>query len=124
MSDVLRRKILANVHLTQNELTMTREHHFREEVDFTESMHMRVTLATNMSSPQEIDLTGGDSVTFAGSCLMVETDRTVDVGVDTSSNLINVGNAGVFLLTGSFSHVYVQNNSTTYVANIEVVATD
>lgn len=124
MADVNRRTVHANVDLTKNELTMVNQRYFREDVSFTESFHMRVTLATNMSSPQEVDLTGGDNVTFAGESLMVTTDREIDVGVDASNNLVNVSDNGMFMVVGSYTHLYVQNNSTTYTANVEIVGTD
>ena len=124
MADVLRRTTNAQVALTKNELPMYTQRHFKEDVSFTESTHQRVTLATNMATPQEFDLTGGDSVTFTGNVLMFQTDREVDIGVDSAINLINVAANGVFMMVGSYTHLFCKNNSSTYTANVEFVATD
>lgn len=124
MSDVLKFTIRTRVWLTKNELTMSDQEFFTEDNTFTESSHQRVVLAvtsaTDGGALQEFDLGGIDP----GFGLMVETDREVYLGVDTNTNLIYVGDNGVLMLTGSFTHVYVRNDSQTYQATVEFLAFD
>lgn len=124
MADALKFTARTRVWLTKNELTMSDQEYYTEDRTFTEATHQRVVLAVTSSTTsgaiQEFDL-GGISTGFG---LMVETDRTVRLGVDTNTNLISVADNGVLFLTGSFTHVYVRNDSQTYQATVEMLAFD
>lgn len=124
MSDVLKFTLRTRVWLTKNELTMSDQEFYTEDRTFTEATHQRVVLAVTSSTTsgvlQEFDL-GGISEGYG---LMIETDRQVMIGVDASTNLIFVQDNGVFFLTGSYTHVYVRNDSQTYQATVEMLAFD
>ena len=125
MADVLRRTTRARVKLTKNELGMYDQEHYKEDVTFTESVHQRAVLATNMTSMSELDITNVTTgATTPAKVFMLETDRAIDVAVDTSSNTLSLLDNGMVMMVGSFTHVYVQNNNTTYKATIEFVVTD
>ena len=85
---------------------------------YTEHAAERVVLATNMASPQEVNLGGVDT----GVRLMLETDRTISVALDTSTKLWMVSEA--VLYAGSFTHLYLQNTNTTNTATVQYVVTD
>jgi hypothetical protein len=55
--------------------------------------------------------------------LLLITNRAINVGVDSQTNLWSVGKA-VMLDGGSFTHLYVQNQSTTVEATVDVLVTD
>ena len=124
MSDVLKFTVRTRVWLTKNELTMSDQEFYTADRTFTESAHQRVVIAVTSSTTagavQEFDLGGITS----GYGLMIETDREVMLGVDTNTNLIKVLDNGVLMLTGSFTHVYVRNDSQTYQATVEMLAFD
>jgi len=120
MADVLKRTLRANVLTLRNELTHYNQEFYDADQTFTESSHQRVVLSTNMASPQEFDL-GGVST---GAVMMLKTDRTVDVSLNTTANMLTLAQNGMMMVVGEFTHVYVQNNSTTYQATVELVVTD
>jgi len=125
MADVNRRTTRAHVRLTKNELDMYNQEHFKEDVTFTESVHQRTVLGTNMLIVDELDITNVTTgSTTPAKVLMLETDRAVVVAVDTSSNTVSLADNGMIMMVGSFTHVYVQNTNTTYTATIEFVVTD
>lgn len=124
MADDLKFTARVRVWLEKNELVISSQEYLTEDQTFTESTHQRAVLAVTSSTTsgvvQEIDL-GGISTGYG---LFIETDRTVMVGVDDATNLISLADNGSFFLTGSFTHVYVRNDSQTYQATIEVLAFD
>lgn len=124
MADTLKFSARVRVWLEKNELVIADQEYLTEDQTFTESTHQRVVLAVTTSTTagvvQEIDL-GGISDGFG---LMLETDRTIRMGVDTNTNLISIADNGCMFLTGSFTHVYVRNDSQTYQATVEVLAFD
>lgn len=124
MSNVMRFTARVRVWLTKNELTMADQEYYTNDRTFTESVHQRVVLAvtsaTDGGTLQEFDLGG----ITEGYGLMVETDREVRLGVDSNTNLIQLQNNGCMFLTGSYTHVYVVNDSQTYQATVELLAFD
>jgi hypothetical protein len=120
MADVLKRTVRARVLLTNNERTMFDEEYYEKDAAFTESTHQRIVLGTNMASSAEIDLSGVNT----GAVFFFECDREVSVGINSTTNLLVLGDNGTMLFTGAFSHVYVQNNSHTYTSTVEIVVTD
>lgn len=75
-------------------------------------------LAAN-TTVQEVNLGG----VATGDLLMLITDRSIKVGVDSQTNLWDVGKA-LMIDGGSFTHLYVQNQSTTVEATVDVIVTD
>jgi len=125
MADVLRRTVRADVRLTKNELTMYRQSHYKTGVTFTESVHQRAVLATNMPVAQELDITNVTTATGPqAKMLMLETDRSITVALDTAANTVQLADNGMFMIVGSFRKVYVQNTSTDYTATVEFIVTD
>ena len=119
MADVLRRTIRAKMNLTRNEGAMYSQEYYKADIEFDAHTHQRIVLSTS-SGQQQFDLT---SIT-TGSAMMLNTDRAIVVAIDSASNTITLSDNGMMLFTGSFTHVYVENNSTTYQASVEFVATD
>lgn len=125
MADVLKQSIAVSVELDRNSQLMYGQRFYQNDVTFTESTHQRIVLATNMSSPQEIDLSGVTSTPSVtqGGTLFLETDRAINVAVNVTSHLWPLGVNGALLLTGAITHLYVQNESTTNQAVVELVVT-
>ncbi len=125
MADVLKQSIAVSVALDRNSQLMYDQRYYQNDVSFTESTHQRIVLATNMSSPQEIDLSGVTAVPGVdeGGTLFLETDRAISVAVNNTSYLWPLGVNGALLLTGAISHLYVFNESTTNQAVVELVVT-
>jgi hypothetical protein len=76
-----------------------------------------------MTSPQEYEFT---HITTAKH-LMLVTDQPILVSMDTTTTQWNVGTSddeGAVLLVGSFTHVYVKNESTTNTATVDLVVSD
>ncbi len=123
MADVLKQTIGVSIVLDRNSRTMYDQRYNPVAVAFTESTHQRIVLATNMTSPSEIDLSGVTAVpgVEAGGTLFVETDRSILVAVNNNSYLWPLSANGALLLTGALTHLYVQNESTTNQATIELV---
>jgi hypothetical protein len=123
MADVLKSTLRVRAWLTKNEITLVDHDYYRPDVAFTEHAHKRVVLAAATTTPgtlYEFDLGGLDT----GFGLFLTTDRAVKVGVDATTNLIGIADNGTFLLTGSYTHVYVRNDNTTYQATVEFLAFD
>lgn len=129
MADVLKRTIRGRVLLTRDGRDLYDQEYYSEDETYYESTHQRVVLATNMGSPQEIDLSGvssspGASSTHKAAALFLQTDRAVKVAIDDNTKLWPLDDDGAVMLVGSFSHLYVQNESTTNQAIVELIATD
>lgn len=119
MADDLRRTVRAQVELTRNDGAMYVQEYNKADLTFDAHTHQRIVLATS-SGQQQFDLT---SIT-TGTVMMLTTDRQITVAIDTAANTITISDNGMFMFTGSFTAVYVENNSTTYTASLEFVATD
>lgn len=122
MSDVLRRTIRGTMGLTRNEGPMYTQEYYKKDVEFDVHTHQRVVLATS-SGQEQFDLSGLNT-TNPGAAMMLTTDRTIVVAIDTAANTMTISDNGMMMFTGTFTHVYVENNSTTYTASLEFVATD
>lgn len=120
MADVFKRTVRARVYITKNEVPRYDQEYLTSDTTITESCHQRAVLGTNMASPEELDMTN----LVTASVVMLETDRTVTVFLGSVSNSFTLGDNGMVMLVGSVTHVYVQNNSTTYTATVEFLATD
>ena len=124
MSDAMKFTARVRVWLEKNELVTSDQEYLTEDRTFTEGTHQRAVLAVTSSTTsgvvQEIDL-GGIATGYG---LFIESDRTIQIGVDDSTNLISLADNGAFFLTGSYTHVYVRNDSQTYQATVEVLAFD
>lgn len=110
----------ARVRLIRNGVDYFDQTFYDPDVSYDESTHQRVVLSTNMGSPSEVDMSGVDT----GVSLFIQTDRDIKVALDSSANLWSVAEHGSLLLVGSFTHLYLQNESTTNQATVEVVLTD
>jgi len=120
MADILSRTIRATVTLEESPGFDLEQEYYKQAVTFTKEHHARIVLDTAMAAPQSINMSG----ITTGKSLMLSTDREVLVGINDTSNLITVSESGMIALVGSFTDVYVQNESANYKATIEVVLTD
>lgn len=118
MADVLRVQELARIKLTRNGVTMYDQAYAPAAESYTEHAGDRVVLATNMASPSAVNLGGISSAEH----LMLETDQPILVGVNSQTFLWTVKKA--LLLKGTFTTLYVQNESTNNEATVEFVVTD
>lgn len=118
MADVLRVSELARVKLTRNDVVLYNQVYSPPEESYSEHAGDRVVLSTNMASPKQANL---GSITTAEH-LMLTTDRTIKVGVNSQTNLWTVSKA--LQLKGSFSSLWFQNESTTTTAVVEFIVTD
>ena len=120
MADALSRTLRARVRLIRDGADLYDQVFYDPDVTYTESTHQRVILSTNMASPSEVDMAG----VATAATLFLQTDRDVLVAVDNSARTWPVSENGAVLLVGSFTHLYVQNESTTNQATVELVVTD
>jgi hypothetical protein len=120
MADSLSRTLRARVRLIRNGADLYDQVFYDPDITYSESTHQRVVLATNMASPSEVDLAGVET----GGTLFLQTDRTISVAVNSASSLWPVAENGALLLTGSITHLYLQNESTINQATVELVVTD
>lgn len=120
MADVYKRTVRARVYITKNEIPRYDQEYLTSDTTITETVHQRAVLGTNMALPSELDMTN----LVTASVVMLETDRAVTVFLGTTSNSFTLADNGMIMLVGSVTHVYVQNNSTTYTATVEFLATD
>jgi hypothetical protein len=124
MADVLKRTIRARSHIVANEVTRYDQEFLDSDRACTETVHQRIVLAAAMADPSEVDIS---NLTTAA-VLMIETDRAVTVYLNqtgpTFANGISLADAGMLMLVGPVTAVYVQNVNATYTATIELLATD
>jgi len=120
VADVYKRTVRARVWITKNEIPRYDQEYLTSDTTMTESVHQRAVLATNMSTPDELDMTN----LVTASVVMLETDRPITVFLNTTANSFTLATNGMVMLVGSVTHVYVQNNSTPYTATVEFLATD
>lgn len=107
------------MNLTRNEQPMYSQDYFDDDREIDAHTHQRIVLGTS-SGQLQFDLTSVGT----GAALMLTTDRDIVIAVDVDTNTMTLNGPGMIILTGSFTHVYVENNSTTYQAEVEFVATD
>lgn len=120
MADALSRTLRAAVILTRNGSDYHEQEFYDPKVTYSEIAHQRIVLSTNMGSPSEVDMAG----VATGATLFVETDRAVNVAINAASNVWTVSENGALMLVGSFTHLYLQNESTTNQATVDVIITD
>ena len=120
MADACTRTMRARVRLIRNGVDYFDQTFYEPNVDYTESTHQRVVLATNMTTPVAVDMTG----VSAGVSLFLQTDREILVAVDGVANTWTVAENGALMLVGSFTSLHLQNESTTNQATVELVVTD
>ena len=122
MSDVLRRTIRSTLDLTRNTLPMYAQEYYKADQQIDVHTHQRIVLGTN-SGTQQFDLSGLNT-TNPGAAMFLSTNRTIVVAINAEANTLTLSDNGMIMFTGTFTHVFVQNNSTTYTASLEFVATD
>lgn len=123
MADVIKVKDFVRTRLTRNGVTLYDQSYVTEDTEVDEFTTERAVLSTNMATSQEVNLGG---VATAGRVFLT-TDRGILVGLGvTPANKTQVGSStdgGVLVLTGSFSHIWVQNTGSQE-ARIEYLVTD
>lgn len=120
MADALSRTLRTRVRLIRDGVDLYDQSYYEPNVDYTESTHQRVILATNMATPEAVDMAGVSTA----ATLFLQTDRDILVAVDSSTKTWPVSGDGAVMLVGSFTHLYLQNESTTNQATVELVVTD
>lgn len=118
MADVLRVGELARLKLFRNGVVVYDQAYAPQEETYTEHAGDRVVLATNMASPEQVNLGGVATAEH----LMLETSGEIKVGINSQTNLITVKKA--LLVISSFSTLYFQNENTTNTATVEYMVTD
>ena len=117
MADVLRVSELARLKLLRNGIPVYDQAYSPIEESYTEHAGDRVILATN-TAVVAVNLGGIATAQH----LMLETDRVINVGINSQTFLISVEKA--LLVVSSFSTLYFQNESTTNTATVEFMVTD
>lgn len=120
MADALSRTIRARVRLIRDGGDMHSQVFYDPDISFDEHTHQRVVLSTNMASPAQVDMAG---VSSAGS-LFLKTDRDINVCINSTTKVWPVGENGCVILVGTFTKLYLQNESTTNQATVDLVVTD
>lgn len=120
MADALKRTLRARVRLIRDGADLYDQVFYEPNEDYDESTHQRLILATNMATPSEVDMSGVST----GEALFLQTDREIQVALDANTKLWTIKENGAVLLVGSFTHIYLQNESTTNQATVELVITD
>ena len=126
MADVLRKTTRARLKLTRNDVILYDQVYYDDNKVYTESTSQRIVLATNMGSPQEIEIKNVTRAPGAvgGVTLFMEIDRAAKVAVNDAAALWPIAENGSLLLVGPITALYVKNESTTNLATMELVITD
>lgn len=123
MADVLKIQTKARFKLTRNNAVLYDQDFFPSEVTYTESAGARIIVGTN-SGMTEFDMEG----VATGEYLMIESNRPILVSLGTTVLPWPVGSGtkgGAVMISGSsFTHVYVENESTTNLATVQIAVTD
>lgn len=122
MADSLERTMRARIRLIRDDVDFYDQNFYDPDVTYTESTHQRIILATNMENPSEVDMGGvANAVT-----LFLQTDRAIKVALVANTRVWEVGENGAVMIqsTTAFTHLYLQNESTTNQATVELVVTD
>ena len=110
----------ARVRLIRNGVDYFDQTFYDPDIDYTESTSQRLVLNTSMGSPSEVDMAG----VATAKTLFLQTDREILVALDADTKVWTVGEHGSVLVVGSFTHLYLQNESSTNQATVELVVTD
>ncbi len=118
MADVLRVGELARLKLLRNGVVMFDQAYSPVEEPFTEHAGERVVLAAAMATPQQVNLGG----VTTGQHLMLRTTGDIKVGINSSTNLIDVSKA--LFLVGTITSLYLQNLDPDDTVTVDLVVTD
>ena len=119
MADVLKVEPSARIKLTRNGVRLYEQHYAPTSQTYAEHTADRLILATNMTVVSEVNLGGVGT----GEFLLVQTDQQIKIGVDNQTTLWTFSGA-VMLAGGAFTHVYLQNESTTNTATVQLIVSD
>ncbi len=121
MADVTKVEPAARFKLTRNGVQLYSQHYAPAAAAFDEYTSDRLVLGTSMASMQEIDMGG----VATGAYVLLETDQTIKVAFNTTAAdaKIPVGES-IMISGGSFTHLYVQNENTTFTATVQAVVVD
>lgn len=121
MADSLKVEPSSRFRLTRNGVQLLSQHFAPAAATFTEYTADRLVLATNMTGLAAIDMGG----VTTGEYVLLETDQSIKVAMNsTNANAkITVGKS-LMVSGGAVTSLYVQNENTTYTANVQVVVVD
>lgn len=119
MADVVKYEPSARMKITRNGVRLYEQYYNTLATTFSEYTSDRLVLATNMATMSQIDMGG----VTTGTELLLVTDQPILVAVNSSSPQWTVGKS-VMLSGGSFTQLWVQNESTTNTATVQVVVVD
>lgn len=122
MAKVTTVELATRLTLFEDQVKILNQSFSMKAVTYTEHSADRLVLATS-SGWQEINKGGVGT----GVYLTVKSDQPILVSLNVTASPWNVGKSpdgGVVSLVGSYTHVYVRNNSTTNQATINSVMTD
>ena len=121
MADALKVEPSSRFKLTRNGVQLYSQHFAPQAATYTEHTADRVILATNMTQMQELDMGG----VATGEYLLLETSQAIKVALNSTNANAKVQVGASFMISGgSFTHVYVQNENTTYTATVQAVVVD
>lgn len=122
MSDIKTVKTYMRMQLFRNDEKIVGVTFEPNDESYTRYASEIAVLATGMSSPQEISL-GDIGASLLGKYFALKTDRSIQLAIDNSANLVTLSANGGIMYVGTFSHIYVKNSGSTE-ATIEYVASD
>lgn len=120
MADALSRTMRARVRLIRDGGDMHDQVFYDPDVSFDEHTHQRVVLTTNMAVPAQVDMAG----VATAQTLFLKTDRDINVCINATTKVWPVSENGCIMLVGEFTKLYLQNESTTNQATVDLVVTD
>ena len=118
MADVLKVEGSARVRLSKNGVKIYDQLHAPNAEAYTEHTADRIVLATNMAASSALNMGG----VATGQWMLLETDNTVLVSLSGTTTQWTVSKALFYV--GSFTSLYLQNESTTNQATVTVLITD
>jgi hypothetical protein len=122
MAKVTTVELAARLKLFEDKSTIYNQTFSMNAVTYTEHSIDRLVLATS-SGWQEVNMGGVGT----GVYLEAQSSRPILISLDTTTRPWNIGRGvlgGVVAVLGSFTHVYVQNNSSTNTAVVNVAVAD
>lgn len=124
MADALSRTLRARVRLIRDGADMHNQVFYDPDISFDEHTHQRLVMSTNMSVPVEVDISYITAGATTAETLFLKSDRAILVGINNTTAVWPIGENGAVMLVGSFTHLYLQNESTTNQATVDLVVTD
>lgn len=119
MADVVKYEPSARMRITRNGVRLYEQYYDTAASTFSEYTSDRLVLATNMATMSQIDMGG----VTTGSELLLVTDQPILVAINSSAAQWQVSKS-VMLSGGSFTNIWVQNESTTNTAIVQLVVVD